>query len=160
VRLTPRKRLFVDRQIQGTLLFRIVIYWCFSVLAVCLFVLCARAIDHPAGSFLDYFAIDDFFIQYGAVILASALLVPLIMYDALVISNRFAGPLLRMRRSMRALAGGEYVAPIQFREKDYWRDFAEEFNAIAEYVEQLKKQLAEAQGRDGKTSGLQAAAHE
>jgi hypothetical protein len=160
VRLTPRKRLFVDRQIQGALLFRIIIYWCFSVLAVCLFMLCVQALTRPADSFIGFFAFDEFFWNYGAVVLASAVLVPLIMLDVLVISNRFAGPLLRLRRSLRALADGEHVAPIQFRDKDYWRDFAGEFNAVVDYIEQLKKQLAEAKRLEGPTRGLEAAAHE
>ena len=159
MRLTPRKRLFVDRAVQGTLLFRIVIYWCYSVLAVFLFLLCARALSNPGGSIWNYLAFDELFAQYGAIALASALLVPIIMLDMLVISNRFAGPLWRLRRSMRALAGGEHVQPIHFREpKDFWQDVAQEFNAIVVYVEDLQKQLAEAKGQDSQPRDLQAAA--
>jgi signal transduction histidine kinase len=138
--------MFVDRQVQGALLFRIAIYWCFSVLAVCLITLCIRAatFSGEAESFFDYFAFDGFFTQYGIVVLASLVLVPIIMLDVIATSNRFVGPLFRMRRSLRALAAGERVEPIQFREKDFWKDAATEFNEIAAYVEQLKTQLEEA----------------
>ena len=40
------------------------------------------------------------------------------------------GPLLRVRRSMRALARGEAVEPIEFRGGDYWKEIADEFNAV------------------------------
>lgn len=45
-RLKPRRKLFVDKHVQGALLYRIAIYWCFSVLIICLITLCAG--DHAA----------------------------------------------------------------------------------------------------------------
>jgi hypothetical protein len=141
----PRRRLFVDKQVQGTLLFRIAIYWCFSVLTVCLITLCVRGLTVEARSFWDFFAFQEFFKQYGLVLLASLVLVPLIMLDVVAMSNRFAGPLLRMRRSMRELAAGQHVEPIQFRDKDFWREVATEFNLVVDYVERLKRDLAKAQ---------------
>jgi signal transduction histidine kinase len=152
--------MFVDRQVQGALLYRIAIYWCFAVLTVCLVTLCANAITYsgPADSILDYFAFQGFFQQYGIVVLASLVLVPIIMLDVVATSNRFVGPLYRMRRSMRALAAGEHVEPIQFREKDYWKDVAVEFNLVAEYVEQLQKELKQATARADEPRDFQTAA--
>jgi hypothetical protein len=51
------------------------------------------------------------------------------------LSNRFVGPLVRLRRSMRKLARGEHVDPICFRDNDFWHDFANEFNAVAARVQ-------------------------
>ncbi len=144
--LTPRRQLFVDRQVQGALLVRIAAYWCFSVLAVCLITLCVQAITYPNRPFLEYFAFSEFFVQYGPLILTSAILVPLIMFDVVAVSNRFVGPLLRMRRSMRNLAAGEPVEPIHFREKDYWQEVAQEFNLVVARVQELERELAEARG--------------
>lgn len=162
MRLTQRSRLLVDRQVQGTLLYRIFIYWCFSVIAVCLVTLCIQAIfdPRPADSFFDYFAFGEFFAQYAVVVMASLALVPIIMLDVLVTSNRFAGPLYRLRRSMRALAAGEYVAPIQSREKDFLHDLADEFNAVADRVEQLRRELDAANRRAGLPRDFQPAADE
>jgi hypothetical protein len=61
-----------------------------------------------------------------------------------------------MRRSMRLLAAGERVEPIQFREKDYWKDAASEFNEIVDYVEQLRAELAETRRLLGQPGDLQA----
>ncbi len=145
-RLTPRRQLFVDRQVQGALLVRIAAYWCFSVLTICLITLCVRAITYPDRPFLEYFAISEFFVQYGPLILTSSILVPLIMFDVVAVSNRFVGPLLRMRRSMRDLAAGNPVEPIHFREKDFWQEIAQEFNLVVARVRELERELAEARG--------------
>ncbi len=147
--LTPRRRLFVDRQVQGTLLFRIAIYWCFAVLAVCLISLCWRAVVTPLPSFWDFFAFKQFFVEHGVVVVASLVLVPLIMLDVVATSNRFVGPLFRMRRSMRALASGQHVDPIHFRDRDFWQDVATEFNLVVDYVDRLEGELAEAKARTG-----------
>ncbi len=147
MQLKPRRRLFVDRQVQGALLFRIAIYWCFSVFAICLITLCGQAIMYPNRPFLDYFAFGDFFVQYGPIIVTSLVLVPLVMVDVVATSNRFVGPLFRMRRSMRALAAGEPVEPIYFRDKDFWKDVANEFNLVLVRVEELEKELAEAKAQ-------------
>jgi hypothetical protein len=147
VKFLKRKRLLVDRKLQGALLFRIVIYWCFAVLTVCLVTLCLRLLTFsgPVDSFSEIFAFGEFFTQHGIVILASLVLVPIVAYDVLVLSNRFAGPLCRMRRSLQALGAGEPIEPIRFREHDFLQDLAEEFNAVADRVEQLRRDLDEAQ---------------
>ena len=54
--------------------------------------------------------------------IASFVLLPLVIIDIVRLSNRFTGPLLRMRRSMRALAQGEQVEPLKFRDADFWHD--------------------------------------
>ena len=84
------------------------------------------------------------FIVFASTV-AVTLLVPIIAYDVLVISNRFAGPLYRMRRSLRALGAGESVDPIHFRDHDFLQELAVEFNAVADRVEQLRRDLEEAQ---------------
>ena len=57
-------------------------------------------------------------------------MLPILLLDVLITSNRFAGPLYRLRRSMRALAAGEHVQPVVFRDGDFWHEIADEFNAV------------------------------
>jgi HAMP domain-containing protein len=147
MRLTTRKRLFIDRQVQGALLFRTVVYWFFLLVAASLVMLGVYAITEPGGTFLEYYGLVVQ--RHGAVAIATLVLLPLVIYDVLVTTNRFAGPLYRMRRAMRALAAGEHVEPLQFREKDYWREMADEFNAIAAYVDEMKREAADDDPRCG-----------
>jgi hypothetical protein len=68
----------------------------------------------------------------------------LALLDILLTTSRFAGPIYRLRSSMRALAAGEQVAPLRFPKDDFWETVAQEFNAVAERQEQLKKRSASA----------------
>ena len=79
--------------------------------------------------------LDDMWFHFGPALVASFILLPLVVYDIIRTSNRFTGPLLRLRRSMRALAAGEQVKEIRFRDGDFWQDLAEDFNAVARRVQ-------------------------
>ena len=124
-----RKHIFVDAKVQGALVLRVAMYWVFCLLSLSLMLLCWRIFTGPARLFYTHFA--DMWYYYGPALVASFLLLPIVLVDIVRVSNRFAGPLVRLRRSMRALARGEEVQPIHFRGRDFWQEFADEFNAIA-----------------------------
>ncbi|MDZ7617027.1 MAG: hypothetical protein U1E05_08485 [Patescibacteria group bacterium] len=123
-----RKQLFVDPKVQGALVIRAVVYWVACIVTISLMLLCWRILTGPARPLFTHF--DDMWFFYGPAIIASLLLLPMVVADIIRLSNRFAGPMLRLRRSMRALARGEHVSPIEFRDSDFWQDFAEEFNQL------------------------------
>jgi len=145
-RKTPRKQLFVDSKMQGALLVRMVFYWFFCVLAVGQFLLVWIISKEPPGPFLEQFRFDLLWGLYGPVAIASLFILPLLLLDTAFISNRIAGPLLRLRRSLKALAAGESVQPIHLRPKDYCGELTDEFNAVLAYVERLKQQIPKAAG--------------
>jgi hypothetical protein len=123
-----RKQLFVDPKVQGALILRVVLYWVVCVVTITLMLLCWRIVTGPARPFYTHF--DDMWFHFGPALVASFLLLPLVVYDIVQMSNRFCGPLFRLRRCMRALARGEHVAPISFRDGDFWPEFAQEFNTL------------------------------
>ena len=45
--------------------------------------------------------------------------------------------------AMKALAEGEEVSPIHFRDGDFWQELAEDFNRIVKRVEALETQRSE-----------------
>lgn len=134
-----RTRLFVDAKVQGALLLRAAMYWVLALLAITLMLLVWRITTGPARIFYTHF--DDMWFHFGPALVASFVLLPIALIDVLKLSNRFVGPLLRLRREMRALARGEHVEPIEFRDHDYWRDMADEFNALVRLVEQQRRAL-------------------
>jgi hypothetical protein len=148
VRFTKRRKLLIDSEVQGALLFRTVLYWFFLLAATSLIMVCISVVWEPGATLAEYY--DRFLMRHGIVAFATLILLPFVLYDVLATSNRFAGPLFRMRQAMRDLTEGQHVEPIQFREKDFWRDVADEFNALAAYVEELKQQAgAERPNRGG-----------
>lgn len=130
-----RKQLFIDPKVQGALVLRVALYWVVCLMTLTLMLLCWRILTGPARMFYTHF--DEMWFHYGPALIASFLLLPLVILDIVRLSNRFAGPLVRLRRSMRALARAEDVRPIHFREGDFWQEFADEFNAIRDRVERL-----------------------
>jgi hypothetical protein len=124
----PRWRVFVDRPVQGTLLFRAVAYWAMSLitqqLIVFLFVLATSSSDDlgAKGARLWWYA------QLSVV--AALAILPLILFDILTLSHRWVGPIFRLRASVHALSLGEVVPPIRFREGDFWQDLARDINVV------------------------------
>jgi len=133
-----RKKLFVDPKVQGALVLRTALYWVVCLITITLMILCWRILTGPARPFYTHF--DDMWFNFGPALVASFVLLPLVIIDIVRLSNRFAGPLVRLRRSMRALARGEEVPPITFREGDFWQDFADEFNALRARMRELSQE--------------------
>lgn len=137
-----RKRLLVDPKVQGVLIERVVAYWGVCLLTITLMLLCWQVVTGPPQMFSMH--LNAMWHNFGPALLASLLLLPLVVVDSIRLSNRFAGPLVRLRRSMRALADGETVEPIYFRDGDYWQEMADEFNAVAEQMRKLSEVQDEA----------------
>jgi len=127
-----RKQLFVDSKVQGALVLRVLMYWVVCLITITLMLLCWSVLRTPR---MFYWHFDDMWFHYGPALIASFILLPMVVIDIIRLSNRFAGPMVRLRRSMRALARGEYVEPIRFREGDFWKEFADEFNAVVARVQ-------------------------
>ena len=127
-----RRRVFVDSEVQGALVMRVVGYWLTCMLAVTLMLLCWQIVTGPTRLFHTHVSRLWFF--HGPALVAALVLVPVIMFDMMRLSNRFAGPLFRLRRSMKALADGEPVEPLHFRNNDFWKELADQFNAVAAKV--------------------------
>ena len=124
-----RKQIFVDSKVQGGLVWRVTLYWAVFMANVFMMLLCWSMVSMPDRMFRTHFV--DVWSLFGPAFLLSLLLLPLVLYDVVAFSNRFAGPMLRMRRMMRELAQGNRIEPISLRENDFWHDFAEDFNAAA-----------------------------
>ncbi len=128
-----RKRVLVDRQIQGTLGLRIVTHWVlFFVVSVSVTAALRilTNVGHTSGWELASIVLRD---QIGPGVVLLALL-PWFVLDSLKLSNRFAGPMVRLRGAIRQLTSGEDVPPVTFRKGDFWREVADDFNLLRQRV--------------------------
>ena len=135
---SKRKKYFVDRSVQGTLLLHIVAHWAVFLFAAGLFVLFVELL---AGNPRDVG--KNFLHRSGPTLLALLALAPLFLRDLCKLSHRFAGPMVRLRRAMRDLADGREVSPIHFRENDFWKDVASDFNRVVKRVQSTGANLDE-----------------
>ena len=120
---------------------RVALYWVFASLAIALMLLCGRIMFGPARVFYTHF--DDMWFHHGPALIAAFLLLPVVLVDVLKLSNRFVGPILRLRTGLRALAMGETVPPMKFRDGDFWQEFATEFNVVAAQINRLRDESAQ-----------------
>ena len=124
-----RSFVFVDREVQGALLLRAAVYWLFCLISISLMLLCWSAYSGPPRRFIDL--TTDLYYRYGPAMAASLILLPIVLLDVIRTSNRFVGPVMRLRSALRELAENRPAQPLNFRDDDFWRDMATDFNKAA-----------------------------
>jgi hypothetical protein len=129
-----RHKLFADRKIQGALLAHTTIYWFYCLFSVTLIAVCWIIFTKEPETSTELFT--QLWLNCGPALLGSVLLLPLVMLDCLRLSNRFAGPMVRMQRVMRELAAGESPPTFSLRPGDYWTELADDMNIVLERVRQ------------------------
>ena len=153
-----RKKCFVDRQVQGPLVRRSVVYiFLVLILVSLLSAICFTVMEGPLiGAQLT----ERMWARLGPAWVASILLIPIVVIDCIRLSNRFAGPMLRLRRAMKDFASGKDVPMIRLRKGDFWHDFAEDFNQMllerkaSELACERKANPSESVASDAVLSGL------
>jgi len=135
-----RRQNFSDEMVQGELMFRVVIYWMCCLLTVALLVVAWSIHTGPPRPIR--IVLQQSLIRYSPAIFGSVVLLPLVLLDVLRVSNRFVGPIQRLRNALRRVAAGDPVDPIRFRSNDYWQDMAFYFNQFlqAQYNPLAKSQ--------------------
>lgn len=147
-----RKFRVIDQRVQGALLRRVCLHW-FSFLTLSVVITCCLGIltgdpSRPLANQLSDIASANFW-----PFLTLVALLPMFMVDTVRLSSRFAGPMVRLRRSMEALANTEDTSPLNFREGDFWISTADSYNKVLdrfmmqqERISELEQQLAQMQG--------------
>ena len=125
-----RKKIFVDRKVQGAMFRHIILHW--GLLLVTTFVLLAF---FNMGTKLRGDVGANLFQRHGPILLAMLALAPIFIRDLCKLSNRFVGPMARLRGALHDLANGREVAPIHFRKRDFWPEMATDFNRIAKQIQ-------------------------
>ena len=130
MRKRPRSRIFVDQKIQGALALRVVLHWATFVIVVGVLTLAMQYIATPFAPPDEL--MDVVWQNQGPFVIVMVILLPIFLYDTVKLSNRFAGPVVRLRRAMQGISQGKPVEKLQFRENDFWRGLAEDFNRLVE----------------------------
>ncbi len=127
MKIPRRKRNLVDFEVQSSLLRRLVVHWILSLLvnAIALYAWTFLLLgsDGALEDHVSYFAK-----LYFPVLVVSLALFPVFLLHASKLSNRFVGPIVRVRQTLAAAAKGDDVPPLKFRENDFWSTLAEDLN--------------------------------
>lgn len=129
-----RSRKFIDRRIQGALVLRVLLYWIVSALVQ---VLVVAYMSIVGGSDSVHVHAQEFWWHIKLAAFSSVLILPFLLLDIIRLSHRWVGPIYRMRSALKSLAQGDSIAPLVFREGDFWQELAADFNAVAKRLKGL-----------------------
>lgn len=137
-----RKQKFVDSSVQGALLRRIFVHWVVFFFVAGASMLLMKTLIVDVNS--DVGMIERMRNQLGELSLMALVLLsifPAFMLDTVRFSNRFVGPIGRLRRHLRELGTDQKTERCAFRGNDFWSGMANEFNVVAELVESQSKEI-------------------
>jgi hypothetical protein len=136
---SQRKQNFVDSHVQGALLRRILFHWViFFLVNAMAIIMLQTLLGDPAKTIGDRIRLEIGEFTLMAIVMFS--LFPAFMLDTIRFSNRFVGPIGRLRRSLRELAQGS-AEHCTFRNSDFWSGMANEFNTVADMVKSQKDEI-------------------
>lgn len=135
-----RGRFYIDHPVQGALARRIVVHWCiFFVLSLISLFSLELFLGDPNLTLAGHLGV--LWGKYAFFVVLMLGILPTFVYDSMKLSNRFVGPVMRLRESVRKLAQGEHVDELKFRDNDFWLELSDDFNAVARRVQASKVQL-------------------
>lgn len=126
-----RRRQWVDPEVQGGVLWKITLHW--MLLFVCnalALTIWLRLFEQPETPWAE--SLVDTIKRFLPFFVVSLALIPAFAWDTLKLTNRFAGPMLRLRGALRDAREGRHVDPLVFRDNDFWKEVADNFNAVME----------------------------
>ena len=130
----PRKQLLVDKEVQGSLLRKVSIHWtAFFVCNAIALTIWIRVFERPDVGWAETF--QDTLRRFLPFFVINLALIPAFIRDTLKVTNRFAGPISRLRKALRLAADGEPVDRLTFRETDFWSEVAKDFNRVVDRIE-------------------------
>ena len=140
--MSKRTQILVDPTVQWAIARRILTHWC--LLLVCLIstsVMFRLLISVGDQSF--YESMKAAIVAQAPLLLVMFILMPIFLRDTLQLSNRFAGPMYRLRTALGEVAGGGQGGKIKFRDGDFWLEVADDYNLVHEQLQILKSRNAE-----------------
>jgi len=134
-----RRRHLVHKRIQLALAIQALRHWLLFLVALA-GLLCGLEYFNNEGQVAMGDCAVRVWRRFGPAFVVLISLLPAIIYDSIKVSNRFIGPLTRLRNVMRSAAQGEAVEPLKCRRNDYSADFFEALNELLERMRHLEQQ--------------------
>ena len=137
-----RRRYLVDRSTQWAIVRQSLLHWFYHSLLTVLFLLTLTVLFgggvRPWGE--TWQALCPLAIS---VFVSMLLLLPMFIRDSFKLSNRFAGPIYRIRTTLHDVNEGKPYRHIELRQGDFWQDLAQELNAAVETLAKRRPIAAE-----------------
>jgi nitrogen fixation/metabolism regulation signal transduction histidine kinase len=133
-----RTKHFIDASVQGSLTRRIIFHWLAFLLVAFVVSFILQAMADPFRPLSAH--LKEVWWTHGPFLLVAAFMLPAYILDTIKLSHRFAGPIYSLRRAMREVAAGEQPRRLKFRQRDFWKDLAGDYNTMLERLGALDKE--------------------
>ena len=158
-----RQTYWIDRDVQGILIGRVIVYAAAAALYLLLGNFCISFWQKPAWTLGQHSS--HLFQELWPWLPSMLLLIPLVIHDVVRVSNLFAGPIYRLRQHLTELNRDPNCRPLKFRDDDYWQDLVAPINQLQNEILALrlvvdglvKKQMAARQSDEGTSVSASAA---
>lgn len=132
-----RKFLFIDSDVQGALVRRLLVHFALFMLVTFAALLFGQetrdGLEQPISHHLG-----QMWQQYALLFVALGCILPAMVLDLIQTSHRFVGPIYSLRDAVKKLADGRPTRTLKFRKDDHWREMANDFNRLAERLDQVE----------------------
>jgi len=133
-----RKKALVDPPVQQSLLKRMVLHWVVYVVAAMTLTLALQFCGQPFKPMKWH--LSELWWNQAPSLLALLALLPVFILDSIKVSNKFAGPILRLRTAISDVSSGKKSEPLSFREGDFWQSLARDFNSMVAKITDKQQQ--------------------
>ena len=124
-----RRNLIVSDEVQLALLMRVTMHWLLFMIANgAALIIWITLMEMPTETFATQ--LSEFLRIMVPMSICSLVVVPIFIYDISKLSNQFAGPVLKMRRSLTSFLESGRVEPLSIRRGYFWQKFASDFNVL------------------------------
>ncbi len=125
-----RSRKLIDYEVQSSLVVRLCLHWTLFIVATAIAMFFwVRLFESPVDTLAE--STNKFLSTFIPLFIVALALLPVFILDAVKLSNRFTGPIFRLRRTLASLAAGNPARPLEFRSNDFWQSLANDFNRVA-----------------------------
>ena len=137
---------FIDPQVQKAIAWKVVTYWAAALLFMILPLALYRSIVSPEKNFV--MQVIEVITSHWPVIVTMSLLLPFAIFDVIRFSNRFVGPVFRLRKELEGFEESGKINHLEFRENDYWSELSDGINSLAGRINDLEVQVEDELQRD------------
>lgn len=146
-RITKRRRtLYVDSDVQGAIITRVLMYWSACLLFLTLPIILVMTVAEPSVPWIHH--LPSVVFRFWPMYLIMLVLLPFLIRDALTLSHRFCGPITRVLKSLNDYHETGVYEEMVFRDHDFWKPVAVAVNQ------------AIAKAQNGGTTTVRASVHE
>lgn len=135
-----RQKFWVDTNVQGMLVGRLVLYWVCALLYVTLGTACFHYYQHPTWTVTQH--LQSLFSQFWPWMPGAVLCLPLVIFDVIRLSNAFVGPIFRLRQHLNELCDNPQCPALKFRDDDFWTELVEPIHYLQAEIITLREENA------------------